>query len=208
MSLLASQPDFEPATPEEGATALYYNPDMPDGVTGYRLYPMFQMRIDQLKGRLQPNNQKVAIWGCAFGYLVQLAVGAGYDAHGFDASAYAVQRASQILPANIASRIHLRSALVAADVTASRADAGLSGNQRFALLLTEDMLTCMSDAEINTCLPLLRASSQANLGHMVTTIEEAGTGRDARINWKTVAQWKALLSPPDQVISGTYGTVL
>jgi hypothetical protein len=206
--LLAAQQDFEPATPEEGAAALYYEPGNANGITGYRQFDFFQHRIDQLKGRLAPNNQKLAIWGCAFGYLVQLAVTAGYDAYGFDASPYAITRAKQIQSAVIGARIFQRDATLSTDVTQSRRDAGLTGNQRFALLLTEDMLTCLTDAEIQTALPLLRGSCSANLGHMLTVLERAGTGNDPRINWKATAAWKSLLSPPDQIISSVDGTVL
>jgi len=207
--LLATQQDFEPANPSEGAAALYYEPNQPLG-TGYRQFSFFQARIDQLKGRIAPNNQKLAIWGCAWGFLVQDAVTAGYDAYGFDASAYAINKGKQIMPANIASRLFQRDATVSADVTASRNDAGLKGNTRFALLVTEDMFTCLTDAEINTALPLLRGVCSANLGHMVLPLEQTGNGQpgDPRINWKSIAQWKALLSPPDQVIGAVDGVVL
>jgi len=206
--LLATQQDFEPANPTEGAAALYYEPGNADGITGYRQFTFFQQRIDALKGRVAPNNQKLAIWGCGFGYLVNLAVTAGYDAYGFDASAYAITRGNQVQPAAIAARLFQRDATVASDVTASRNDAGLKGNTRFALLLTEDMFTCFSDAEIQTALPLLRGACSANLGHMLTVLEKAGTNNDPRINWKSTAAWKTLLAPPDQVIDATNGAVL
>lgn len=206
MSLVATQQDYEPANPTEGATALYYAPASPDG-TGYHQFPYFQTRIDSLKGRFAPNNQKLAIWGCGFGYLVSLAVTAGYDAFGFDASSYAIGRGKTLLPA-IAARLFVRDALVAADVTASAADAGIhGGNPRFALLLTEDLLTCMSDSEIQTTMPLLRARCTANLGHMLTVLEAAGVNNDPRINWKTTAAWKAILSPPDLVLDGNGGAL-
>jgi hypothetical protein len=202
--LLASQADFEPANPTEGAAALYYEPG--DG-QGYRDNPMLQARIDQLRGRVAPNNQKLAIWGCGFAYTVQRAVTAGYDAYGFDASAYAVTRAKALLPAAISARIFQRDATIAADVTASRNDAGLKGNTRFALLLTEDLFSCLTDAEVQTALPLLRGACSANLGHMLTALELAGINNDPRVNWKTTAAWKAIVSPPDQLLD-VFGNVL
>jgi hypothetical protein len=203
VSLLATQQDFEPANATEGASALYYQPA--DG-SGYTVdSPYFQVRIDQLKGRAAPNNQKLAIWGCGWGSLVNVAVGAGYDAYGFDASAYAISRGKAVLPA-IAGRLFQRDALISADVTASRGDAGIRGGARFALLVTEDLLTCMSDAEVNTTLPLLRGVCSANLLHLVSLLDTTTT-QDGRINWKTAAQWKALLSPPDQV-ADALGVVL
>jgi hypothetical protein len=191
MSLIATRQDFEPANATEGATALYYEPS---GGFGYRQYPFFQARINSLIGRAAPNNQKLAIWGCGFGYLVQLAVTAGYDAHGYDSSAYAISRGQALLP-SIAARLHQRDALVSGDMTPSRRDAGLAGAQKFALLVTEDLLPCMSDAEISTTLPLLRGICNANLLHIVTP--DPGGQKDLRINWKTADQWHTLLSPPD-----------
>lgn len=202
MSLLATQQDFEPANPTEGASALYYEPGNADGITGYRQYPDFQVKIDALKARFAPSNQKTAIWGCGFGYLVSLAVAAGYDAFGFDASSYAITRGKALIP-SIASRLFVRDALVSASVTAAKADAGITGNRRFALLITEDMLTCMSDAEITTSVGLLRAICSANLGHIVTPLMP-GVTQDPRINWKTYDQWKAILTPPDLVL-GPHG---
>jgi hypothetical protein len=206
MSLIATPQDFEPANPTEGEAALYYAPGAADGIVGYHQYPFFQSRIDGLKGRFAPNNQKLAIWGCGFGYLVSLAVSAGYDAYGFDASAYAISRGKTLIP-SIAARLFVRDALVAADVTAAKNDAGLKGNVRFALLLSEDLFTCMSDAEIQTALPLLRGICSANLGHMLTVLEQAGTNNDPRINWKQTAAWKAIFSPPD-VVLGVNGEAL
>lgn len=198
MSLLATQQDFEPANPTEGGSALYYQPA--DG-TGYRIdFAYFQARVSALKQRLAPNGQKLAIWGCGWGSLVNLAVQAGYDAYGFDASAYAISRGQTILPA-IAARLFVRDALNSADVTASATDAGIhGGNPRFTLLVTEDLLTCMSDAEVQTTLPLLRASCTTNLLHMVTPVDpwaQSNGLNDQRINWKSDADWKAIVSPPD-----------
>lgn len=185
MSLLATQADFEAG----GAGALYDPP--------YQDNPMFTDRINELKGRAAPNNQRLAIWGCGWGFLVSLAVAAGYDAYGFDASAYAITKGKAVLPA-IAARLFQRDALVSADVTAAKADAGIKGHTNFALLVTEDLLTCMSDTEINTSLPLLRGICSSNLLHILTPDDSgAAPGGDPRVNWKTKAAWAALLEPPD-----------
>lgn len=205
MSLLAAQPDFEPANAAQGATALYYQPA--DGSGYSNAFPFFTDRINAIKGRAAPNNQKLAIWGCGWGQLVNLAVAAGYDAYGFDASTYAIARGKATQPAAIGARLFQRDALVAADLTASIKDAGIrGGGSKFALLVTEDLLTCMSDAEIQTALPLLRGAATANLLHLVSLLDTT-TQQDPRINWKSAADWKALLSPPDVVADQT-GTVL
>lgn len=203
MSLLATQQDFEPATPEEGASALYYDPQNGGGYS-YIMANTFIVRINELKRRFAPNGQKLAIWGCGFGDLVQLAVDVGYDAHGYDASSYAISRA-QALHSAISARFHLRDALFSNDMTPARRDAGLQGAQRFALLVTEDLLDCMSDAEIGITLPLLRNICTTNLLHIITVPNMPPY--DNRINWKTADEWKALLSPPD-IVALADGTVI
>jgi len=204
LSLLATQQDFEPANATQGASALYYQPV--DG-SGYQQFPFFQTRVTSLRGFAAPNNQKLAVWGCGWGYLVSLCVTAGYDAYGFDASAYAITKGKQQLP-TVASRLFQRDALVSADVTASASDAGIhGGNPRFALLVTEDLLTCMSDAEVQTTLPLLRARCTSNLLHIVTALDPT-VPTDPRINWKTDAAWKAIVSPPDQLYDSVLGAVV
>jgi hypothetical protein len=208
VSLLATRQDFEPANPAEGAAALYYAPVSGEGYDCEGMRTTLQLRIDSLKGRFAPSNQKLAVWGCGWGWLVDLAVTAGYDAHGYDASQYAITKAQASFPA-LSGRFHLRDALVSADMTPARRDAGLQGAQRFALLVTEDLLECMSDAEIAVTLPLLRGICSANLGHIVTPLDPWGQAHGARqdVNWKTYQQWKALLSPPDLVIGADGATV-
>lgn len=193
--LLAQKSDFEPTTPEELASALYtWDPAVQPA---YQRPEVFQTRIDQLRGRFAPSGQKLAIWGCGFGYLVERAVAAGYDAYGFDASQYAIDRGKQLLP-GIASRLFVRDALLSSDMTPSRRDAGLPGAQRFSLLVTEDLLTCMNDVEIQTALVNLRDTSSTNLLHMVWPLDSTTT-QDPRCNWKSVDEWRAILCPPDVV---------
>jgi hypothetical protein len=206
VSLLAARQDFEPANPTEGASALYYVPGMDTAYHYGSMAATFQARIDALKGRFAPNNQKLAIWGCGWAWLVSFAVTAGYDAYGFDASSYAVTKAKAMFPA-ISSRIFQRDALIATDVTAAKNDAGIHGNTRFALLVTEELLDVMSDAEIAVTLPLLRGICSSNLAHIVTSTSDVDPPRDPRVNWKDYAAWKALLSPPDVVV-GTAGQVV
>ncbi len=196
--LIASRADFEPVDAVEGASALYYSPDG----RGYREYAFFQARVNELKTRFAPNGQKTLVVGCGFGYLVRLAVTAGYDAYGLDVSSYAIDRGKALLP-EVASRLVLGDALTAAGMDAVSAAAGLHGNPpRFDILVTEDFLECLTDTEISVGLPLWRARCRANLGHIVTPADEWGQahGADSRINWKTVEEWRAIVSPPDVLI--------
>lgn len=166
-----------------------------DSSTWYQRYAIFQTRVDELIGRFAPNNQKLAIWGCP-GYLVDFAVTAGYDAYGFDIEPDAIAFGQSECP-NVANRLFVRDATSSADTDASRGDAGLHGNQRFALLVTEDLLTCLTDAEIGIALPLLRGICTSNLLHILSITDDGGMNLDPRINWKSKAEWLALLTPPD-----------
>lgn len=197
MALVATRADYEPANAGEGAAALYYNPATGQG---YRQYPFFQERIDSLKGRFAPNGQKLLVAGCGWGYLVQLAVAAGYDAWGVDASAYAVGKAQAAIGAALAPRILQADVLNATQLRQAANAAGIpGGNPRFALLVTEDVLPCLTDGEITTAVTNLRARCTSNLLH-ICTLADPSVVQDSRCNWKTGAQWKALLSPPDLVV--------
>lgn len=205
MTLLARREDFEPATSAERAAALYSE--------GMLDYPFFAERIAALRTRFAPTGQKLAIWGCGFGYLVAKAVAAGYDAFGYDASAYAITRAKAIHP-TVAARFFVRNALVSGDMTPSRRDAGLPGAQRFPIVVTEDLLTCLTDAEIPTALTNLRGIASANLLHIVWPLDPTAA-QDPRVTWKPIGtaqpapagSWRALLSPPDLVYDAVMNLV-
>jgi hypothetical protein len=184
VTLLASPALF--ASPD----GLYWNPA--DG-SSYRRYPFFADRVDALKQRFAPNGQALLIAGCAFGYLVDQARQAGYNAWGCDGSAWAVSQA-------VVSQVQQADVLVPAQLDAVANAAGLRGNPpRWDLLVTEDLLTCLTDAEIPTALANLRARCRANLAHLVTPLDPATT-QDPRITWKSYADWKAIVSPPDVLL--------
>lgn len=152
-----------------------------------------------LNQRFAPNGQKLAVWGCGLGYFVDDLVTLGYDAFGFDLEATAIADGQVEMP-QIAARLFVRDCTVAADVDAARGDAGIHGNKSFDLMVTEDLLTCLTDEEIAVALPLLRGTSQANLLHIITPAQDVAANQakaDPRLNWKTRAEWLALLSPPD-----------
>jgi hypothetical protein len=202
VSLLATQQDFEPANPTEGATALWYTPH--DGSGHPVTSPAQQARIDWLKATYPPSNQKLAIWGCGWGGLVDLAVTAGYDAWGFDASTYVIPRGKQV-HGSVSTRLFQADALNSTQVANTSKSAGIKGQGKFALLITEDMLTCMSDAEVTKTLPYLRSESTVVI-HMVSPLDPTAQ-QDARINWKAATAWKTLVAP-DIVYDVVAGSVV
>lgn len=188
MSLVANQADY--GLPD-GTPGVLYS-------AGYHQFPFFQTRIDDLKQRFAPTGQTLLIAGCGFGYLVNFAIQAGYNAFGIDASSWAINQGQTLIP-SIASKLAVADITVATQVDAASKTFGLhGGTPKYALLLTEDVLSCLSDAEIQTALTVLRARCTTNLLHLVTP-GVAGPGLDSRMNWKTIDGWRAVLCPPDIV---------
>src|SRR3989344_51243 len=173
----------------------YCNPGSPPGVpAGYRRYPFFADRLAMLKRRFAPDNQKLLIVGCGYGYLVDLALQAGYDAWGCDISPWAVARAQRVLPAASAARVLLGDATSSTSLAAVKTAAGLKDDQKFAVLMTEDMLGCLTDGEIALALPALRAICSSKLLHLATPLDPSAE-QDSRLNWKTGLEWKELVAP-------------
>lgn len=82
---------------------------------------------------------------------------------------------------------------------------GITGNNKADWVVSEAMLESLSDAEA------VQASAAAhqmatNVGHALTPLK-VGFEQDPRLNWKTLAQWKALL-PNDVFVDLTSGAVL
>lgn len=193
---------------------------LPDGTPGvlysmgYQDFPFFQQRINELIGRFAPSNQTLLIAGCGFGYLVNFAVQAGYNAFGIDASSWAINEGKTLLP-SIASRLAVADITVASQIDSASKTFGLKGGTpKYALLVTEDVLPCLSDTEIQTALTNLRARCSANLLHWVTPGNPGDPGLDSRLNWKPLGEtvtpapagsWRALLCPPD-VVGSTEST--
>lgn len=128
--------------------------------------------------------KKVLVVGCAYGYLVQELVNLGVDAYGMDISTFAISQA----PSSISSRVMVGDVRVAADLTAVKIFAGLTGNNKFALIIDEDMLCCLTDAEATAfCVAARKICSY--LCHLVTI----GAHLITWYNYHTITEWKSIL---------------
>jgi 2-polyprenyl-3-methyl-5-hydroxy-6-metoxy-1,4-benzoquinol methylase len=153
-------------------------------------------------------NNKILIAGCGYGYLVQRLM----DVHGFtdvwgcDASAWAIQQAKALHP-HLAARFVQADITVRQQLTALRSAAGLSGNQSFRAVVTEDVLPCAANqAEAQTMLTELRRISQGE-GHIISmrfpdgTVQPdgsvvtpwGGVSQMPGFLWLTPAAWRALI---------------
>lgn len=78
---------------------------------------------------------------------------------------------------------------------------GLTGNNRATWCISEDVLPILSDAEAAQLASNMRLVG-ANVAHWVSVLAPGGD-QDARLNWKTLEQWKALVTPDLVVQRGT-----
>ena len=123
--------------------------------------PIFNSSLNAFK------NSKILVAGCGFGGLVEeLMNNWGFtDVWGCDASSYAINRNTY---PSISSRLIQANCLVRNDLNNVKQAAGLSGNQRFRIIITEDLLPCMSNRqEVATCLTELRRIGQT-VGHIIS----------------------------------------
>ncbi len=179
------------------ATAARFEPGGDWYSEGYRRFPFFAERAAWVHATAPAGNILVA--GAAYGYLVDELAKLGRDAWGIDASAYAVERA--VVP----GRILQRSALVRADLTAARTAAGLAGASRFAAGVTEDLLPCLTVAEVANALGELRRACTTLL-HIVTPGDGQAQppGRAPEMTWRTVNDWRQIVGA-DPVYSAEAG---
>lgn len=162
--------------------------------TNYVRYPFYTTRSFQVRQNFA--GAVILVAGCGFGYMVDQLVSEGRNAWGMDASTYAITEGQTRLPA-IASRLLVGSVLSDTDLLAARVAAGLrtTGNpaqrQKFNLCITEDLLPCLTDAEISTALPLLRTHADF-VAHIVSPRDDT-TSQAPEMNWKTFAEWKTIV---------------
>jgi 2-polyprenyl-3-methyl-5-hydroxy-6-metoxy-1,4-benzoquinol methylase len=169
----------------------------------YRQYgrmPIHAHRADAIQGRFTNRTARILIAGCGAGYTVAELTERGYtQVWGCDAAAWIINQGKAEMP-QIASRLLVADCTVRSHLSAVRTAAGLTGSQRFALVITDDVLPCMeSEAELQTLLSELRRITQA-MGHVVTCTHPwlpgdlasriPGTG----LWWRTADEWKASIN--------------
>lgn len=169
----------------------------------YQDYSFLREHASLIQGRFA--NNPVLIVGVGYGYTIQHCLDLGLtNVWGCEASDYALAKATEVLSPAARARI------VKADVTANkgldaaRSMAGIKGNGKFAAVVTEDMLGCLTDAEIPSALTECRRVSQVVL-HIVMPLNPDGNP-DPTLNWKTSQDWKTTVSP--DFLVDTWGNVV
>ena len=157
-------------------------------------------RVNQLVTKLQASNfpivgKKVLVLGCAYGYLVKYIVSLGVDAYGMDISSFAISQA----PQEIASRVFVGDARLEASYQQAKTLAGLTKpNDKFDLIVDEDMIACLTDAEAITFCTLGKSYSTM-FYHLIDQSPHLAQW----YNFHTLAEWRTLIgqSPKEKWFS-------
>lgn len=197
---------------------IYTESDYFGGVdTRYTEYPYFSKRSKNINAQLGSyKNSKILIAGCGWGFLVRLLMrDYGFtDVWGCDASEYAVKTAAPREIPGYENRILLGDITSSTSMSSVSSAAGLKGTKKFAYIITEDVLPCLTDNEITTALSVLRGKGDV-LGHIITAIDSNGvrqadgsvvyaSGKGgllqiADFNWKTPEEWRAIIGPTESI---------
>lgn len=169
----------------------------------YRRYPFFAQRADWILQKWPGVvGQKVAVVGCGPGaFLVEELVNRGVNCFGLDA--YTKNANHGFVTLAPAPAIAARCVLDAdvtnnSDFNRFRSLAGLSGQQRFYLAVSEDVLPCLTTQEANLAVSGMQNRSDRNLH--ILTINKSTTGTDPErdttlgLNWLSLGAWKALIT--------------
>lgn len=173
---------------------------------GYREYPFHDERAAWIASRW-PGIGKTIVVGCALGYLVKHLRLLGIEAYGFDLSQWAIDRVD---PAAAPFCMFADTARQQ-DRRAVKQMAGIASNGRFALAVTEDVLPVLTDNEAGVLVSVCQ-SDALNVGHIITCTHPEIPGdlasRYAPLNWKSQAEWRALINSAGGTAHVCYDTEL
>lgn len=200
MSRLASQADFFASYDAQGNKI----PGTGNLYDEYKRFPFFAWRADEIARRFTPSVGKLVIFGCGFGYLVDELVQRGFDAWGVEMADYARGKAAEVLPFASANRVVLANMANAAALNNVRSAAGLTGNQRFAVGISEDVLpVCTDESEARVGIETAHGIVSNTAGrflHWITCTKPSAPGDlDSRypgLLWRSRAEWRAIIDTP------------
>lgn len=152
---------------------------------------MFPTRRDWLTGYGLDNNATVLVVGCAYGFLIEQLVDAGIsDVWGIDPSPWIWDAAN-----DGEWRLDVK-ARVANDWLGSGTEQAslqaVGAPPSFRFVVDEDAASSHSDAELPAFLAACEARLQGNVKGRIVHIVTPFPGGDSAINWKSMAEWKAL----------------
>jgi len=167
----------------------------------------FEKRAQDMVGGGFLNNASMLVVGCGFGFLIERLIAAGIDLTniwGIDPGPFYWDpaRDSEWDP-TIKPRVANDWLGSGTEVASLQALPGITGQARFTFIIDEDAATMHSDAElpafIAACEARLQGNAKGRIWHLVST----GTTGDTSVNWKSLADWKAVAPDHNWMDIGT-----
>ena len=189
----------------------------------YREYDFIALRAQWANNSWNAfKNNKILVAGCGYGFLVRQLMRDWQftDVWGCDASSFVMTNPGNLEPEYF-SRIVQADITVRQQLNALRSTAGLTGNQRFRAVVTEDVLpTAASEAEAQTMLGELRRISQS-MAHVITpyrpelgeqrqpdgSVTYPGGVRMPGFSWYSIDEWRAIIGPGEPIYHSETGEV-
>jgi 2-polyprenyl-3-methyl-5-hydroxy-6-metoxy-1,4-benzoquinol methylase len=133
------------------------------------------------------SGKKVLVVGCAYGFLVQYLISLGVDAYGMDISSYAVSQSP------VPDKLIVGDVRLDADWKRAKTLAGLTGNQKFDMVIDEDMICCLTDSEASSFCTYAR-----KYGSILVHLIDLSTTLVNWYNFHTISEWKAIAGMADK----------
>lgn len=154
---------------------------------------VFNTRKDWLTGYGLDNNASILVVGCAFGYLLEYLIDAGItDVWGMDPGSFYWDPAQDSeWRADVKPRV--ANDWVGSGTEKSSLNAiGYGGAARFTFVVDEDAAPMHTDAELPAFIAGLEARLQGNVKGRIIHLVTPGVTGDSSVNWKSMADWKAV----------------
>lgn len=188
-----------PLTYDQALYDILYNVDGPNGSRIHYTRELYDVNHDWVARRLTmvPSgliaNSNIVVVGCGFGWLIENLLDAGANnVVGVDPSPYVHANKAEHSRSDVAGRI-VNATVGVDNVGSILQQAGFPAT--YNVVIDDDAASSNSDAELpaflNGCEALLQGGQRARIIHLVTQKREEG-GQDSAINWKFMAEWKAL----------------
>lgn len=140
----------------------------------YHKRPFYALRAAAIKAAFPSlsASSKILVAGCGYGYLLEELFALGLTgSYGCDGSTYAMTTGKLGVSNTVQLRLQQKNILVPNDMRDMRQFAGLQGQNKFDLVITEDVLPCFTASEVPTALANLRATG-TNVAHIISCWEE------------------------------------
>lgn len=131
--------------------------------------------------------KKVLVVGCAYGFLVQYLINLGCDAFGMDISSFAISQSP------VPTRVITGDVRLDSDWKRAKTLAGLTGNQKFEMIIDEDLICCLTDSEATSFCTCAR-----KYGKVLVHLIDLASNLPNWYNFHTIAEWKSIIGMADK----------